>query len=416
MTSFFLFMGFFLFHGVALTSAIDVSEMSIDEYIKFVNPPPVYKYQNKLGQIILCVKFRDQISVKYSQDNLTRNLKRAPKLRSHRINISNSDSCCANISLVRGSKSKCPDNTVATREIKRKDVERAGSVRQFLNRKRRRGNHIRYNMDPDDDGCYREHSLVRFDSPDEPIFRASARLNIWRPEVTQDAEFTLSQIWVVNHIFNQRHSTESVEVGWMVNEKDYGTAEPMLFVYYTADGYLNGCYDLECPGFVAADGTDIRPGVTQLGPVSDIGGAQHEISLMLDLRRTRHAGLVWALFFNDENIGHWPASLFVRLGHGASQFDAGGEVCHNSRPMGPMTKTQMGSGRFAAEEDGFAAYARAIQLFNHSRAEFDPEYRVIVKKPRCYTALYVPRSDPAWGKNIFFGGPGGADHNPECVA
>jgi hypothetical protein len=50
-----------------------------------------------------------------------------------------------------GVKSECPEDTVVIREIKREDVERAGSVRQFLNRRGRR-NHIKPNSDADYDG------------------------------------------------------------------------------------------------------------------------------------------------------------------------------------------------------------------------------------------------------------------------
>jgi len=82
-------MGLFLFLLLAaLTSAaVDVRDMSNDEYINFVNPPTLHKYQNKLGDRVLCVKFGDQISVKYAHDDITRGLEKLPKLKSSRLNI-----------------------------------------------------------------------------------------------------------------------------------------------------------------------------------------------------------------------------------------------------------------------------------------------------------------------------------------
>eukprot|EP00253_Pinus_taeda_P015323 PITA_15323 len=413
MSSFFLFIAnLFLFH-VALTYAIDVREMSIDEYINFVNPPPVYKYQNQFGETIRCVKFSDQISVKYSQDNITPGLKKAPKLNPPRINISNTDSGRANISRVRGVKSECPEDTVATREIKREDVERAGSVSQFLSRGRRRRNHVRPNADDPDDGHVHTSSCVSYNSAGDPIFGVAGSLNLWRPTVAPDAEFSLSQIWISNE---NQGILETIEAGWIVSPEHYeGSAEPHLFVYWTSDNYKNGCYDLDCPGYEAVDGAPIQP-KTQLGPVSEYGGAQYDFALSLHLQEEQGTGLVWALYYDGTKIGHWPASLFNALAQGASELDVGGEVCHDSRPPGPMTATQMGSGYFHGEAFGHAAYTRAIQMLDQGGAEIDPFTQFVVEKPNCYGLAYVTSADPSWGKNIFFGGPGGIPTNPNCVA
>jgi hypothetical protein len=64
-------------------------------------------------------------------------LKTVPKVKSSMLNISNFNFGGENISMV-GLESECPQDTVAIREIKREDVERAGSVRQYLNSRGRR--------------------------------------------------------------------------------------------------------------------------------------------------------------------------------------------------------------------------------------------------------------------------------------
>jgi len=56
-----------------------------------------------------------------------------------------------------GVKSECPEDTVVIREIKREDVERAGSVRQFLNRRGRRNRIKPDAVGPDN----REHEVYR---------------------------------------------------------------------------------------------------------------------------------------------------------------------------------------------------------------------------------------------------------------
>ena len=56
-----------------------------------------------------------------------------------------------------GVKSECPEDTVVIREIKREDVEIAGSVRQFLNRRGRRNRIKPDAVGPDN----REHEVYR---------------------------------------------------------------------------------------------------------------------------------------------------------------------------------------------------------------------------------------------------------------
>ena len=80
-------------------------------------------------------------------------LEKPPKLKSSRLNISNLN---GNISKL-GFKSECPEDTVVIREIKREDVERAGSVRQFLNRRGRRNRIKPDAVGPDN----REHEVYR---------------------------------------------------------------------------------------------------------------------------------------------------------------------------------------------------------------------------------------------------------------
>jgi hypothetical protein len=60
-------------------------------------------------------------------------------------------------------------------------------------------------------------------------------------------------------------------------------------------------------------------------------------------------------------VGYWPAELFSHLSGPASMVEWGGEVV-NSRPSGRHTRTQMGSGRFADDGFGFAAFFHSLQV------------------------------------------------------
>eukprot|EP00253_Pinus_taeda_P008304 PITA_08304 len=374
-------MGLFLFVA-ASTSAVDVHEMSIDEYINFVNPPAVHKYQNKFGESILCVKFSDQISVKYARDNITRGLKEAPKLKPWTPNNSNFDSGEVNISKL-GVQSECPKGTVENREIKREDVERAGSVSQFLGRGARKP--------VSGDGYSREYSTVRFGSPDDTIAGLSAEFNVWNPHLAEDARFTLSQFWFVH----RTTTTESIEAGWM------------------SDDYQNGCYDRDCPGYVALPDI-VLPGAL-LSPVSEDGGNQIQIQLRLDYRVMPNVGPAWTLHYSGVPIGFWPASLFIGLNEGAMYGEFGGEVCFTTRRSGRrLTKTHMGSGQFPEAGFSHAAFVKSITIFGADNNEIHPQYETVGDKPECYRVQYMERDSPIWGKGILFGGPGG--NNVRCVA
>ncbi|XP_057837074.2 protein neprosin isoform X3 [Cryptomeria japonica] len=49
---------------VILVSPAELGQMSIHNYINYVNPPAVHKYKHANGDSILCVKFTDQISLR----------------------------------------------------------------------------------------------------------------------------------------------------------------------------------------------------------------------------------------------------------------------------------------------------------------------------------------------------------------
>lgn len=296
MSLFFLFTGLLLFH-VALTSAVDVRELSIDEYINFVNPPPLHKFQSKHGDNILCVKFSDQISVKYAHDNITKGLENILNVKFSTQNISNFDSGRGDNSKV-GIKSECPEDTVAIREIKREDVERAGSVRRFLDSRGRKDSMP---------GYYIEYAYGRYDASDDPIFEISARLNVWSPKVAPDGNFSEGALW----IYNTRKSNDSnvetleeIEVGWIVYPERYGDARPRFFTHWTKDGYngTTGCYDLDCPGFVTSASSS-SPGAP-VYPVSVPGGNQS--SFLLSVKKDQDG---WSLYVEGQLIGPTHCSL-----------------------------------------------------------------------------------------------------------
>lgn len=138
-------------------------------------------------------------------------------------------------------------------------------------------------------------------------YGAKASMNVWTPAVTDAYEFSLSQLWVISGSFGNDLNT--IEAGWQVSPELYGDGYPRFFTYWNDPKH----------------------------------------------------GHWWLQFGSGVLIGYWPSFLFSHLQKQASMIQFGGEVV-NSRSKGYHTSTQMGSGHFADEGFGKAAYFRNLQV------------------------------------------------------
>src|ERR1700730_569051 len=72
-------------------------------------------------------------------------------------------------------------------------------------------------------------------------------LNLWDPTISANQIFSLSQHWYTG---GSGSGMQTAEVGWQVYPQKYGTTKPVLFIYWTSDGYnKTGCYNLDCTAF-----------------------------------------------------------------------------------------------------------------------------------------------------------------------
>ncbi|CAN1168571.1 hypothetical protein LINPERHAP2_LOCUS27884, partial [Linum perenne] len=169
--------------------------------------------------------------------------------------------------------------------------------------------------------------------PGKDYHGANAVINLWNPRV-ESKEFSASQIWVTD---GGGSKIESIEAGWM------------------NDGYnTSGCYNLHCSGFILT--TKVALGA-RIVPFSTYGGSQIIITVKInqDLKTGN-----WWLYFQDEQVGYWPGSLFRNLRTSASLLEWGGEII-NKKKNGLHTDTQMGSGHFPSEGYSKAAYFRSLE-------------------------------------------------------
>ncbi|RHN41640.1 putative neprosin [Medicago truncatula] len=303
----------------------------------------------------------------------------------------------------------CPEESIPIGRTKEQDILRAGSISKFG----RKLNQIKM----DSNTIEHEHSIGYVTGNYKG---AKADINVWVPNVEIEGEFSLAQIWILSDPFgDDRNTIEAAKSrvsftilnyfsqSCVVFPQLYGDNRPRLFIYWTADGYKNtGCYNLLCPGFVQTNKNVVIGGT--ITPTSTYNGGQFEITLLI--WKDQDNGNWW-FGYGTEIVGYWPSSLFTQFNDNAHAIQFGGEIV-NSKSKGSHTSTQMGSGHFAEENYGKAAYFKYLQVVKsdnsfHPLSE-DPKY--IANKPNCYNIKGGSSKD--WGKYFFYGGPGRNENCP----
>ncbi|KAG6386558.1 hypothetical protein SASPL_151724 [Salvia splendens] len=283
----------------------------------------------------------------------------------------------------------CPIGTVPIRRTTEKDVLRASSLRRFGRKIKR----VRRDTTSSD----HEHA-VAFVNGDE-YYGAKASINVWAPRVTDQYEFSLSQLWVISGSFGNDLNT--IEAGWQVSPELYGDNYPRFFTYWTTDAYqATGCYNLLCSGFVQIN-NKIAIGAA-ISPRSSYKNRQFDIGLMV-WKDPKH-GHWWLEFGSGLLVGYWPSFLFSHLQRHASMIQFGGEIV-NSRSTGAHTSTQMGSGHFADEGFGKASYFRNLQVVDWDNSLIPlNNLHLLADHPSCYDIRAGKNN--AWGNYFYYGGPG----------
>ncbi|XP_027192951.1 protein neprosin-like [Cicer arietinum] len=346
-----------------------------------INKPSVKTIHSPDGDIIDCVLFQNQPA--FDHPLLKGHKPSDPPERPkgyNKINILND-----NFQLWSSSGESCPEGTIPIIRTTEQDILRAGSLDRFGKKSIDQVNSL-------------AHEYVNAQFRDGGYYGGQASFNVWAPHVEYAYEFSLSQMWVVA---GAGEDLSTLEVGWHVYPQLNGDNHTRLFIYWTADAYKNtGCHNLQCPGFVQTNSKIVVGGA--ISTTSMYNGSQFEISLMIwKDQKTDH----WWLEVGPGNlIGYWPSSLFPNFKDHADRVDFGGEII-NSNSKGTHTSTQMGSGHFAEEGFGKAAFIRNMELVDHNNnlnMAQNPQF--LEQFPNCYDQKIG--SSKEWGSYFYFGGPG----------
>jgi hypothetical protein len=244
-----------------------------------------------------------------------------------------------------------------------------------------------------------------------PFYGALTTLDIWYPSINQSYgpyQHSLSQIWVEGS--SQTSALQTAEAGWTVDPSRTGTTAATLFVYWTSTDYLSdGCYDLDCKGFVQTSSSWVLGAPNWPGP--SISGNPGEQVFIGPLQWTMSGGNWWlsvgfcsVAASSNCTIGYYPGSIYRggQMSHYATALEFGGEVSSPS----PPAFSPMGSGALANAGANYAAYQFDSWYLTSSGNEVPADLNLVdcnTNSP-CFTFACANSSC----SSFYFGGPGGA--------
>lgn len=287
-----------------------------------------------------------------------------------------------------GNATRCEDNSIPMRRVTLEDMTQFNTLRDFF-AKGRTGSGDSNNPDMPEPGDSDVHHYATA-YKDVKNLGGNSDLNLWNPKVNtgKGDAMSLSQQW-----YSAGSPVQTAEVGWQVQPLAWGTNKAVLFIYYTADGYVNtGCYNLDCGAFVqVANDWYFGDGFTNY---SQFGGTQHYFQAEFYLYQGN-----WWLQLGGEWVGYYVGSIYNSgpMRHHATQIQFGGEVA------GLGHWPQMGSGKWPSKGFGYAAYQSDIWFINTDKKKIWPHLTPYEDSPQCFTIkdiTYAPTS-------FYFGGPGG---------
>ncbi|XP_030941511.1 uncharacterized protein LOC115966413 [Quercus lobata] len=171
---------------------------------------------------------------------------------------------------------RCPEETIPIRRTKEEDLLRASSVANYG-----RNKYPQFDTTATKKTAFQENAMV-FVTGDK-YYGTKATINAWKPQIQEQAEFSLSQLEILGG--DAHTAVNTIQAGWMVNYNVYGDYNSRLFAFFFTNKYKNqtrgwGCYNLLCsPGFVQIN-KEIALGGS-LNPISVYAGSQYELHFLV---------------------------------------------------------------------------------------------------------------------------------------
>lgn len=237
-------------------------------------------------------------------------------------------------------------------------------------------------------------------NPDDSYYGFHATTDVYAHELKR-GQMSRTGIWIGHTGDGKESSYHFVSAGWHIYPEKYGDSHPHFFTYWTRDGYKKtGCFNMDCPGFIAADGTVVTPGAV-IHPVSDVKGG-HLQNVTLRVIKDDKTGDWWVYYgFNSvpTAVGYYPMSLFTYLAEKANDFSFGAFVYAERVLPTPA----MGSGFLPSDGKGRAASFTNLRLIEQD-GKSNPimtDLPAYVDNKKCHSITPIVQA------KCFYGGPAG---------
>ncbi|XBI32553.1 hypothetical protein VPH35_055991 [Triticum aestivum] len=245
------------------------------------------------------------------------------------------------------------------------------------------------------DAQLEEAGLKYFDD----LYGVQATINVYEPKVKKDSgDLSQTGIQIDN---GPKGHMDSINACYSVSPSFYGDTFVRFHVGWR-DGVQNkSCIDHDCPGFVQVSHNVGLGG--RVKPVSVYNGPQYVIHILIFKDPKTHNW--WLAYGKDKTpVGYWPSSLFTRLKDKGNFSYTGGHV---SGPTASSDSPQIGSGHFASEGYGKAAFIKDIQIIDNDNKLVTPNEEKAIRGSsdvRKYTIGNYGVDDH--GVHMYYGGPG----------
>ncbi|XP_020869723.1 uncharacterized protein LOC9327397 [Arabidopsis lyrata subsp. lyrata] len=378
----------------------DSHDAKITRLLKKLNKPALKSIKSPDGDIIDCVHMKNHPIYDHP---LFKNhtIQMRPSSYPEGMNNEPSDQKKENlVTQLWTTNGKCPKNSIPIRRTTREDILRAKSIESFGKKTSNRFTQPSPVNSTSNDGIH-EYAILEVHGK---FHGASSIINVWKPYVRTEDEFSLAQIWLVAG--PPGDELNAIEFGWQVYEGKYHDNNPRYFIFWTADGYRTGCYNFDCHGFVLVSREIALGGA--IANVSTLGGQQYQIPV--SIWKDEQTGDWWLKLYYTIFVGYWPSSLFTHLRDSASIIEWGGEIL-DFKDDGRHTTTRMGGGYFAQEGLTKAAYFKNLEIVDeHNIWRRNEGGHTIMTQESCYNIQSAYHD--TWGNFFYYGGPG---RNQNCM-
>ncbi|KAM0904938.1 hypothetical protein ACQ4PT_017715 [Festuca glaucescens] len=208
-------------------------------------------------------------------------------------------------------------------------------------------------------------------------------------------------IWLNHNGDDVVSSLNAISVGWHICPNHYGDSHPHFYTDWTRDGSNEtGCINMDCPGFVRADGAVIAPRDV-IHPSSAVLGG-HKQNITLSVLKDKRSGDWWVYYGSNTiptGVGYFPRSLFSYLAEKANYVAFGAYVINEKTLPAPP----MGSGAFPNGGHSHAASFTNLQFIDQdgNSSPITGDLPKLVTDEKCHSVTPIDHA------GCFYGGPGG---------